>query len=198
MKAEALDTPTAILAHAAALLRETPFDDISYRALGDAVGVSERTVYRHFPTRSHLLESVAGWIESSVFPLPPFVTIAQFQDAAHARFTAFDSSPAFAFVCARASTISPTGEAEPTSLTRTLIAMLATNHPSLNNRDLHRISAALRYFASAQFWARMRTGFEMSAPTIADVFDRTVIQVLGEFMPGPVGQLDTSAHRMPR
>ncbi len=176
--AEAVDTPTAILANAAAVLRETPFDDISYRALGDAVGVSERTVYRHFPTRSHLLEGVAGWIESTEFPLPPFVTIAQFQEAARARFLAFDSSPAFAFVCARAASISPTTEPEPTFFTRALVAMLATDHPSVNERDQRRVAATLRYFASAQFWARMRTGFEMSAPTIADVFDRTVAQVL--------------------
>ena len=42
------------------------------------------------------------------------------------------------------------------------------------------MAATLRYFASAQFWARMRTGFEMSAPAIADVFDRTVAQALGD------------------
>lgn len=176
--AEAVDTPTAILAHAAAALRENPFDDISYRALGDAVGVSERTVYRHFPTRSHLLEGVAGWIESTAFPLPPFVTIAQFQEAARARFKTFDSSPAFAFVCARAASISPTSVPEPTFFTRALVAMLATTHPSVNERDQRRVAATLRYFASAQFWARMRTGFEMSAPEIADVFDRTVAEVL--------------------
>lgn len=180
MMAEGVDTPTAILAHAAAALREHPFDDISYRTVGDAVGVSERTVYRHFPTRSHLLEGVAGWIESTAFPLPPFVTIAQFQQAARDRFLAFDAAPAFAFVCARAASISPTGEIEPTFFTRALVAMLATNHPSLNERDLRRVAATLRYFASAQFWARMRTGFEMSAPAIADVFDRTVAQALGD------------------
>ena len=180
--AEGVDTPTAILANAAAALREHPFDDISYRTLGDAVGVSERTVYRHFPTRSHLLEGVAAWIESTEFPLPPFVTIPQFQDASRARFHAFDASPAFAFVCARAATISPTGEAEPTFFTRALVAMLATNHPSLNERDLQRAAAALRYFASPQFWARMRTGFDMSASQITDVFDRTVAEVLGDLV----------------
>jgi len=180
MMAEVVDTPTAILAHAAAALREHPFDDIPYRTVGDAVGVSERTVYRHFPTRSHLLEGVAGWIESTEFPLPPFVTIAEFQQAARGRFLAFDAAPAFAFVCARAASISPTGEPEPTFFTRALVAMLATNHPSLNERDLRRVAATLRYFASAQFWARMRTGFEMSAPAIADVFDRTVATVLGD------------------
>jgi hypothetical protein len=112
--------------------------------------------------------------------LPPFVTIAQFQEASRARFLAFDASPAFAFVCARAASISPTGDAEPTFFTRALVAMLAANHPSVNERDLRRTAATLRYFASAQFWARMRTGFEMSAPAIADVFDRTVAQALGE------------------
>jgi AcrR family transcriptional regulator len=182
MMAEGLDTPTAILANAASALREHPFDDISYRTLGDAVGVSERTVYRHFPTRSHLLEGVAGWIESTEFPLPPFVTIPQFQQASRARFVAFDSSPAFAFVCARAASISPTGEPEPTFFTRALVTMLATSHPSVNERDLRRVAATLRYFASAQFWARMRTGFEMSAPAIADVFDRTVAEALGDLL----------------
>ncbi len=177
--AEGLDTPTAILANAAAALRERAFDEISYRTLGDSVGVSERTVYRHFPTRSHLLEGVAGWIESTEFPLSSFVTIDQFQDAVRARFVAFDSSPAFAFVCARAASISPTGEPEPTFFTRALVAMLAASHPSVNERDLRRAAATLRYFASASFWARMRTGFEMSAPAISDVFERTVAEVLG-------------------
>lgn len=178
--AEATDTPTAILANAAAALRENPFDDISYRAIGDAVGVSERTVYRHFPTRSHLLEGVAGWIESTEFPMPPFVTMRQFHEAARVRFLAFDAAPAFAFVCARAASISPTGESEPTFFTRALVAMLSTNYPSVNERDLRRAAATLRYFASAQFWARMRTGFEMSGPEIADAFDRTVEQALGD------------------
>ncbi len=194
MMAEVMDTPTAIVAHAAAALRENPFDDISYRSLGDAVGVSERTVYRHFPTRSHLLEGVAEWINSTEFPLPPFVTIAEFRDASRARFLAFDASPAFAFVCARAASISPTGEPEPTFFTRALLTMLATNHPSVNERDLRRVAATLRYFASAQFWARMRTGFEMSAPAIADVFERTVAQALGDLFI----LTDTDADRVSR
>ena len=174
MMAESVDTPTAILESAAAALRESTFDDISYRSLGDAVGVSERTVYRQFPTRSHLLEGLAEWIEASEFPLPAFVTIPEFRAAARNRFSAFDSSPAFAFVCARAASISPTGESEPTFLTRTIEAMIETAHPAVNARDRRRVTSTMRYFSSAQFWARMRTGFEMSAPAISDVFDRTV------------------------
>ncbi len=178
--ADGLDTPTAILANVATALRESPFDDISYRAIGDAVGVSERTVYRHFPTRSHLLEAVAAWIEERAFPLAPFVTVAQFQTAARARFLAFDSLPAYAFVFARAASLSPTAQPEPTFFTKAIVATLATDLPSLNQRDLRRKAASVRYFASAQFWARMRTSFELSGAEIADVFDRTVAQFLGE------------------
>lgn len=195
MMGEALDTPTAILANAAVALREHPFDDISYRSLGDAVGVSERTVYRHFPTRSHLLEGVAGWIESTQFPLPPFVTIAQFQEAARARFSAFDAAPAFAFVCARAASLSPTSEPEPTFFTRALVAMLSATHPAVNERDLRRVAATLRYFASAQFWARMRTGFDLSAPAIAEVFDRTVAEVLGDLFAGTAAESGGGSRR---
>ena len=198
MMTEGVDTPSTILANAAAALREIPFDEITYRSLGDAVGVSERTVYRHFPTRSHLLEGVAGWLESTEFPLPAFVTVTQFQDASRARFLAFDSAPAFAFVCARAASISPTGEPEPTFFTRALVAMLAANHPSVNERDLRRVAATLRYFASAQFWARMRTGFEMSAPAIADVLDRTVPVVLGDLFVLRDAGIDSASGLVPR
>lgn len=176
--AEAADTPTAILACAAESLREQTFDDISYRALADAVGVSERTVYRQFPTRSHLLEALAGWISETEFALPDFVTVPEFREAAMARFRAFDASPAFAFVCARAASISPTGEPEPTFFTRAIVAMLQATYPTLNARDLHRTAAALRYFADAQFWARMRTGFDMDAGEISAAFEQTVGQVL--------------------
>jgi AcrR family transcriptional regulator len=176
--AETVDTPTAILSCATALLREHMFEDISYRMLGDAVGVSERTVYRQFPTRSHLLEALGQRLEETDFPLSAFVSVPEFIDAAKARFHAFDEAPAFAFVCARAASLSPTGVPEPTFLTRSIIALLETAHPSLNVRDLRRTAATLRYFAAAQFWARMRTGFDMDAREISELFERTVVQVL--------------------
>lgn len=194
--AESADTPTAILACAAELLRESMFDDISYGALGDAVGVSERTVYRHYPTRSHLLEALARRIEEREFPLRPFVSIPQLEAAVRARFHEYDSSPAFAFVCARAAAISPTVAAEPTFLARAIEALIAVHSPSLDLRDRRRLTATLQYFASAQFWARMRTGFDMGAEEIADVFDRTVHAALDAVGPARLNAAASAAtHR---
>ncbi|MEV6304979.1 TetR/AcrR family transcriptional regulator [Actinoplanes sp. NPDC051861] len=175
---EPVDTATAILASAAVLLRECTFDDISYRALADEVGISERTIYRQYPTRAHLLAALSNWIEQTSFPLPPFVTVSDFRAAAHERFRAFDTLPAYAYVGARASAISPTIDIEPAYITRAIEAMLEVAAPTLNGRDRQRVAASLRYFSSAMFWARLRVSFDLDADEICDAFDRVVSTVL--------------------
>jgi AcrR family transcriptional regulator len=179
---EPVDTATAILASAAVLLRERTFDDISYRALADGVGISERTIYRQYPTRAHLLAALSNWIEETCFPLPPFVTVSDFRAAVHDRFRAFDASPAYAHVCARASAISPTLDTEPAYITRAIEAMLEVSATTLNRRDRRRVAASLRSLSSAMFWARLRTGFDSDAGEICDAFDRSAGTVLARVL----------------
>lgn len=175
---EIVDTPSAILASAARLLRQRTFEDISYADLGEVAEVSERTIYRRFPTRSHLLEALARWIEEEHFPVLVFCTADEFRDAVRARFRAYDAEPAFAFVAARGSALSPTGEEASSPITASILAMIQTTAPTLNRRDAQRAAASLRYFASPHLWARMRTGFEMSADETFDVFDLALRRVL--------------------
>ncbi|MBO9578774.1 MAG: TetR family transcriptional regulator [Microbacteriaceae bacterium] len=175
---ETVDTPSAILASAAALLQQRTFEDVTYLDLSEASGVSERTIYRRFPTRSHLLESLARWIEAEHFPVPEFRTPAEFREAMRARFHAFEATPAYAFVAARGASLSPTAEAAETPLTAAIASMVTAAAPSLNRRDALRITAAVRCFASPLFWARMRTGFDMSADEIFEAFDAALRSVL--------------------
>lgn len=175
---EAVDTPSAILASAAQLLRHRTFEDVSYLELAEIADVSERTIYRRFPTRSHLLEALGRWIEAEHFPIAPFGTPAEFREAVRARFRAYEAEPAFAFVAARGAALSPIGEESAAPLTEAIVAMLGATAPTLNRRDTTRVAATLRYFASPMFWARMRTGFEMSADETFDAFDLAVRRVL--------------------
>jgi AcrR family transcriptional regulator len=178
MEKPVVDTEAAILGSAVALLRERTFEDISYLDLAEATAVSERTIYRRFPTRSHLLEALAGWIEAEQFPLPDFRTPAEFRQAVRDRFRAYESAPGCAFVAARGAALSPTTEAPSAPITDAIFAMLAGAAPTLNRRDTQRIASAARYFASPIFWARMRTGFDMSADETFEAFDRALLQVL--------------------
>ena len=110
------------------------------------------------------------------------MTVADFRAAVHERFRAFDASPAYAFVGARASTISLTLDAEPAYITRAIEAMLDVSASTLNRRDRRRVAASLRYFSSAMFWARLRTGFDLGAGEICDAFDRAVGTVLARLL----------------
>lgn len=175
---EPVDPHAAILMSAVALLRERTFEDISYLDLAEAAAVSERTIYRRFPTRSHLLEALARWIEAERFPLAEFRTPAEFRDAVRDRFRAYDTAPGLAFVAARGAALSPTIDAPSAPITTAILAMLGQAAPTLNSRDTQRIAAASRYFASPIFWARMRAGFDMSADETFEAFERAILHVL--------------------
>lgn len=175
---EPVDTQAAILGSAVALLRENTFEDISYLDLAEAASVSERTIYRRFPTRSHLLEAMARWIEAEQFPLPEFRTPVEFREAVRARFRAYGTAPGHAFVAARGAALSPTTEASSSPITDDILAMLHRVAPTLNRRDTQRIAAAARYFSSPIFWARMRAGFDMNADETFEAFDRAMLRVL--------------------
>ena len=175
---EPVDSQTAILVSAVALLHEHTFEDISYLDLAEAAAVSERTIYRRFPTRSHLLEALARWIEAERFPLSDFRTPREFREAVRDRFRAYGSAPAHAFVAARGAALSPTTEESSAPITSAILAMLDEAAPTLNRRDKQRIAAAARYFASPIFWARMRSGFDMNADQTFEAFDRAILQIL--------------------
>ena len=175
---DAADTTGAVLAAAAAMLAETAFDQISYKELGKAVGVSERTVYRHFPTRSHLLVELALWVEGRSFSPLPFITWEGFFQAVGRRFESFDARPAEAFILARAASISPLGMHQGSFFSESVTALLEDSAPQLNLRDRRRTASALCYFASAQYWARCRTGFGMSAEQTMSSFRRISGEIL--------------------
>jgi AcrR family transcriptional regulator len=175
---EPVDTQAAILGSAVALLRERTFEDISYLDLAEAAAVSERTIYRRFPTRSRLLEALARWIEAEHFPLSTFRTPEQFRQAVRNRFRAYGTAPGYAIVAARGAALSPTSEAPSDPITSGILAMLEQSAPMLNHRDRQRIAATARHFASPIFWARMRDGFDMNADQTFEAFDRAMLQVL--------------------
>ncbi|WP_353808941.1 TetR/AcrR family transcriptional regulator [Agromyces sp. SYSU T00194] len=178
MTEESDDTRSAILASAAKLLRQNTFEDVSYLELAELAEVSERTIYRRFPTRSHLLEALGRWIEEEHFPVGEFRTVDGFREAVRARFRAYDAEPAFAFVAARGAALSPTGDAAAAPITAAIVAMLDTAAPNLNRRDALRAAATARHLASPMFWARMRSGFDMSADETFRAFDTAMRRVL--------------------
>jgi AcrR family transcriptional regulator len=85
---QAAGTREEILRALAAEFAEGGVRDFSVARVAERAGVSERTVYRHFPTRDALLEGLGQWVNAHLGDIP--------DDLAHAR----DLGPAMAAVFA--------------------------------------------------------------------------------------------------
>ena len=60
------ETRKRILDAAAALIETVSPNGLSFAAIAKQAGVQERTVYRHFPTKDALLESLWGWMDPRI------------------------------------------------------------------------------------------------------------------------------------
>ncbi|MDD3519124.1 MAG: TetR/AcrR family transcriptional regulator [Chromatiales bacterium] len=67
---KATETRTAILNALARQLVDNNSPDFSVADAARAAGVSTRTVFRHFPTREHMLEGISEWVRELTGQVP--------------------------------------------------------------------------------------------------------------------------------
>ena len=150
------ETRTTILEALGAELAAGGLNDFSVARLAARAGVSERTVYRHFPTREALLDGLSEWYNERVADFPDRVSAEAIPETIAQVFADFDEHEALA----RAVLASPGGlelrrHARATRLAR-LDAALA---PALDGVDGDRAAAAravIFALCSARTWQAMR------------------------------------------
>jgi AcrR family transcriptional regulator len=87
---QAEDTRDLIIAAVGEELAAGGIDVLSVERVADRAGVSPRTVYRHFPTRESLLDSVGKWVVTRTRELPDPLTAEELPVAIVASFESFD------------------------------------------------------------------------------------------------------------
>jgi AcrR family transcriptional regulator len=165
------------------LLGDRRADEVTTRDLAAAAGVSERTVYRHFPDRESLLEGLTRRLPPLDGVKPSFGMGALDDLAPTSRrlMEVLDEH----YVTARAEAVfnaDPRRFGSDTKAnTRDLRELLAKELPELSDREQLRIAAVLRCLVSTQAWLRMREEFGVpgteSGPVVAWVVD-TIIREL--------------------
>lgn len=157
-------------------------DEVTTRDIATLAGVSERTVYRHFPDRRALLDGLSQ-------RLPPGPDIPSFgagglDDLAATSRRLMELLDEH-YVAARAEAVlnaDPRHFAADTQAnTRDMRDLLAAGLPDLDERERIRIAAVFRCLVSTQAWLRMREEFGVpgteSGPVVAWVID-TIIREL--------------------
>lgn len=178
-------TRELILAALVELLSEQPADQITTREIAERAGVSQPTVYRHFPDRQALLEgladriaagmaSVAGddahvvTLDDLVRLVPRHMALADEHAVEAAAEAVFNADPR---------RISRASRERSAALQRAVADAL----PDLSAREHRRVAALFRSLYSTQTWLRMREEFGIpgteSGPLIAWAIETLVREI---------------------
>jgi AcrR family transcriptional regulator len=176
-------TRELILDAVTAMLGDRRADEVTTREIAAAAGVSERTVYRHFPDREAVLEGLSQRM-IGIDGVKPAFGAGSLDDIAPLSRRLMELLDEH-YVTARAEAVfnaDPRRFASDTQTnTRELRELLERELPELGERERLRIAAIIRCLLSTQAWLRMREEFGVpgteSGPVVAWVVD-TIIREL--------------------
>jgi AcrR family transcriptional regulator len=144
------------------LLDDRRADDITTREIAQRAGVSQPTVYRHFPDRSALLEGLSGRIGQRM-GMPGPIPVSRTADDLGARIEAMYRGADEVAVEVRAEVLlnsDPRWYAEQTRRTSAAFQVaVADAFPELDGQRHAQIAGLLRCLGSSHSWLRMREEF---------------------------------------
>jgi AcrR family transcriptional regulator len=184
---QAAATRSVILEALGAELADGSVEDFSVARLARRAGVSERTVYRHFPTRETLLDGLSEWYNERVADFPDDVAADEIAPTIAQVFADFDAHESLA----RGVLASPGGrEMRQHARAARLARLDAALAPVLKSADPERAAAAralIFALCSAQTWQSMRDEGGLDGATAGRAVARAIELILN----------DTSSSRSP-
>ena len=183
-EAQAQRTRALVLDAFTALLADRRADDITTKEIAERAGVSQPTVYRHFPDRAALLQGLADRVDELMGPsIPTGATLDDIASRVEAVFAEFELHRE----AVRAETLlnaDPRSYGELTSRTsQELVELVAHAFPDDERRQVA-IAGLLRCLGSSQSWLRMREEFGVAGTESGPLFRWAIETLLRELRTG--------------
>lgn len=155
----------------AELLEKEDIDQVSMAALARKAKVAERTIFRHFPTKTDLVAAVGEWISTNIFKLVPSDSPEDLPNGFRRACAMFDKNPRLAHAIA----INRLGRSARSEFRRRFIAsnreVLSPITDGLGAGEARRADAVVAYLDNVLAWHTLREEFAMSGTEVADTIE---------------------------
>jgi AcrR family transcriptional regulator len=174
-------TERAILESAVQLLERSSLTELTARAVAKQAAISERTVFRYFPSRDEFLDAVAGEVRTALNVPPPPRSLAELYAAPRGLYGAFEARTNLTKAALHTELFDRMRETQAKdrwSAVRKLVDAYAARRPE---RERKIAAANIRYYLSATTWHYYRFYFGFSledAITCAEVSIRQSVAAL--------------------
>lgn len=196
---QARQTRHQILDALTELLGDRSPDEVTTKELAEAAGVSERTVYRHFPDRAALVNALVERFDAASGGTDPGFP-ASFEGVkawAVELMRLLEAQPAVAQAEALLNADPRRYTDSTREHTQQLNAMVEATLPDLHGDQQAAVTAVLRVLLSAQTWLRLREEFglggDRSGPIVAWAIEAIVQAARHRDPPPSSGPTPTSA-----
>ena len=179
------------------LLADRRADDITTREIAERAGVSQPTVYRHFPDRTALLdgitargaelvsESEGGFAVESIDEIGPRI---EWLFAVSDRFAVEMRAEALLNADPRRFAADTRRHSEE------LLAVVAATFPALGQRQHVQLTGILRCLGSSQSWLRMREEFGVPGVEAGPLLHWAVDTLIEAVRNGELPEIDPAPH----
>lgn len=180
-ESQALQTRDLILDSLTELLAERRVDEVSTREIARHAGVSQPTVYRHFPDREALIEGLTRRLPEQSGRLKSAETLNEFVDLIMEFFAKSEEFPIETTAEALLNADPRRFSADTRAHTEDFLRIFESDLPNVDEHTRMQLAGLLRCIGSTQTWLRMREEFGVlgteSGPIVAWAINTLVREV---------------------
>lgn len=157
-EAQAEQTRDRILDALAEMVAEDGFDGIVVKDLAARAGMSERTVYRHYPDRDALHDALAARVvEQAGWDVHPLAgSIDELPALVEETYRSFDEIPVPVTVAARLNSVRSRVSSDTHQRRADMRAFVVRELPDLDDDVIDDLVAVLQVLGSSRTWLRLR------------------------------------------
>jgi AcrR family transcriptional regulator len=144
-------------------------EELTFARVATAAGVSERTVYRHFPNRDALMAAVFAWANERIgFTGTPPATAAEMTAMVRQVFPGFDTVAPVVDELLTSVEGRRARLADLAARRRAAVAVVADASPTLDATAQRQVAAVVQVLGTAAVWQALRDFWDMDGAEAGD------------------------------